>query len=110
MNQFRQISVNLVWFLNILLLFLLAFEDKVALPAFLQVAGRMHPLLLHFPIALIFISLFLDWFFVRKQPENVALKEASTILFTISALCAALTALFGFFLYKEGGYQGAEIN
>jgi uncharacterized membrane protein len=110
MNQFRQISVNLVWFLNILLLFLLAFEDKVSLPAFLQVAGRMHPLLLHFPIALIFISLFLDWFFVRKQPENTALTEASTVLFTISALCAALTALFGFFLYKEGGYQGEEIT
>lgn len=110
MNQFRQISVNLVWFLNILLLFLLAFEDKVSLPAFLQVAGRMHPLLLHFPITLIFISLFLDWFFVRKQPENVALKEASTVLFTLAALFAALTALFGFFLYKEGGYQGAEIN
>jgi uncharacterized membrane protein len=110
MNQFRQISINLVWFLNILLLFLLAFEDKVSLPAFLQVAGRMHPLLLHFPIALIFISLFLDWFFVRKQPDNVALSEASTMLFTLSALLAALTALFGFFLYKEGGYQGAEIN
>lgn len=110
MLQFRQISLNLVYFLNILLLFLLLFEDKVQLPAFLQVAGRMHPLLLHFPIALLFVGLFIEWFIARKQPDNVSLREVTGVIFNLLALCAALTALFGFFLYKEGGYQGDEVN
>lgn len=110
MFQYRQISLNLVYFLNILLLFLLIFEEKVQLPIFLQVAGRMHPLLLHFPIALLFVGLFIDWFIVRKQPSNIPLQEVTGVIFNLLALCAALTALFGFFLYKEGGYQGEEVN
>jgi uncharacterized membrane protein len=110
MRQFRSISLNLVYFLNILLLFLLVFEDKVQVPVFLQVAGRMHPLLLHFPIALLFIGLFIEWFIVRKQPSNQSLADVTYFIFNLLAVCAALTALFGFFLYKEGGYQGEAVN
>lgn len=109
MRQFRSISLNLIYFLNILLLFLLVFEDKVQVPVFLQVAGRMHPLLLHFPIALLFIGLFIEWFIVRKQPDNESLREVTHFIFNLLAVCAALTALFGFFLYKEGGYQGEAV-
>ncbi len=110
MLQFRSITLNLVYFLNILLLFLLIFEEKVQLPTALQVAGRMHPLLLHFPVALLFLGIFIEWFIVRRQPHNESLKEVTSTIFNFLALCAALTALFGFFLYKEGGYQGEEVN
>ena len=41
MIQFRQITLNLVYFLNVLLIFLLLVEDKVELPVLLQVTGRM---------------------------------------------------------------------
>jgi uncharacterized membrane protein len=110
MPQFRTLSLNLVYFLNFLLLFLLVFEEKVQVPVFLQVAGRMHPLLLHFPIALLFIGLFIEWFIARKQPHNESLKDVTFFIFNLLAVFAALTALFGFFLYKEGGYQGEAVN
>ena len=41
MLLFRQISLNLIYFINILLIFLLVFEDKVELPVFLQVGGEV---------------------------------------------------------------------
>jgi hypothetical protein len=40
---------------NLLLLFLLLFEKHLQLPLFFQAMGRAHPLVLHFPIVLIFV-------------------------------------------------------
>ena len=74
MLRFRQITLNLIYFINILLIFLLLFEEKVQLPVFLQVGGRLHPLVLHFPLALLFVGIFLEWLTSRKtfqHPANV---------------------------------------
>jgi hypothetical protein len=38
--------------LNSLLLFFLIFDNKLVVPLWLQVLGRMHPVILHFPIVL----------------------------------------------------------
>ena len=40
---------------NSLLLFFLVFEDKLVVPSWLQVMGRLHPVVLHFPIVLVLI-------------------------------------------------------
>jgi uncharacterized membrane protein len=105
MFQFRSITLNLVYFLNILLIFLLIFEDKVQLPVLLQVTGRMHPLVLHFPLVLLFVGIFLEWLTTHRRFNNPATKEITSYVFYIFALGAAFTALFGFFLYQEGAYQ-----
>lgn len=110
MLRFRQISLNLLYFLNILLVFLLLVEDKVQLPVFLQVTGRMHPLILHFPLALLFVGIFLEYLGTRKSFQHDAVEKVTTLVFYAFALSAAFTALFGFFLYKEGSYLGEDVN
>jgi len=109
MFQFRQITLNLVYFLNVLLIFLLTVEDKVQLPLFLQVTGRMHPLVLHFPLVLLFVGIFLECLMTRKNFQHPATEKITSYVFYLFALSASLTALFGFFLYKEGSYLGEEV-
>lgn len=109
MFRFRQITLNLVYFLNVLLIFLLVFEDWVQLPVFLQVTGRMHPLVLHFPLVLLFVGIFLEWLTSLKNFHHPATREITTVVFYLFALGAAFTALFGFFLYREGSYLGDEV-
>ena len=109
MFRFRLIALNLVYFLNVLLIFLLIFENKVHLPLFLQVTGRMHPLVLHFPLVLIFVGIFLEYLITRKNFQHSATEKITLYVFYLFALSAALTALFGFFLYKEGSYLGDEV-
>ena len=109
MSRFRLITLNLVYFLNILLIFLLLFEDKVQLPVFLQVAGRMHPLVLHFPLVLLFVGIFLEYLITTKEFQSPPAVAITSYVFYLFALSASFTALFGFFLYKEGSYLGEEV-
>src|SRR5688500_20223861 len=108
MFRFRLIALNLIYFLNVLLIFLLIFEDKVQLPVFLQVTGRMHPLVLHFPLVLLFVGIFLECLMTRKNFQHPATAKITAYVFYLFALSASLTALFGFFLYKEGSYLVEE--
>jgi len=110
MVRFRLITLNLLYFLNVLLIFLLLVEDKVQVPVFLQVTGRMHPLLLHFPLVLIFVGIFLELLARQKHFQHPASKEITSYVIYLFAISAALTTLFGFFLYKEGSYLGEEIG
>ena len=109
MFRFRLIALNLIYFFNVLLIFLLLFEDKVELPIFLQVTGRMHPLILHFPLVLLFVGIFFEFLITRKDYQQQAVAKITTYVFYLFALSAALAALFGFFLYKEGSYLGDEM-
>lgn len=109
MIRFKQFTLNLVIFINILLAFLLIFEEKVKLPIPFQVTGRMHPMILHFPIVLLFAGIVMYWLKSRKSFQNQAVYEITQYVFCLYALGSALTAIVGFFLYKEGSYTGDEI-
>ncbi|HTF16736.1 MAG TPA: chitobiase/beta-hexosaminidase C-terminal domain-containing protein [Chryseolinea sp.] len=109
MFRFARITINLAYFINVLLFFLLLFEDKVQLPVLLQVTGRMHPLVLHFPLALLFVGIFLEYLVSRKAFQHPVVLKITSGVFHVFALSAALTALLGFFLYQEGSYLGEEV-
>src|SRR5688572_33498329 len=99
------ILVNLIFCIQVLLLFLLFFEGRVELPAWLQVAGRLHPMVLHIPIGiliLLFVFMMMRNTFTKKQFRKVVL-----VCLAMASLSAAVTALFGFFL-SIGGDYGAD--
>jgi hypothetical protein len=69
----------------------------------------MHPMILHFPIALLFVGMLMYWVNSRKSSQHQVVHELTQYIFCIYALGSALTAVFGFFLYKDGPYTGGEI-
>lgn len=107
MLQFNKITSYLLIFLNVLLLFFLVFEEKVQIPLILNPLGRMHPLLLHLPIG--FAVILLVFYFFRNEIERNSFGKIYRFLLNITALSAALVALFGFFLSIEGGFEVNEL-
>jgi mono/diheme cytochrome c family protein/uncharacterized membrane protein len=103
MSRFYKISSYLLLSLNILLLFFLVFEEHVSLPLWMSPLGRMHPLLLHLPIG--FVVLLVLFSFLKSEIETKSFELIRTLLLTLTALSAAIVALMGFFLSREGGYD-----
>ena len=103
MKLFQRILSNLSFFIIVMLLFLLFFQNKVSLPPSLQAVGRMHPLLLHLPIGLLVIS-FILWI-GKKNIDSASFQKIFILVLQVTAFTASLTALMGFFLSREGGYD-----
>jgi hypothetical protein len=91
--------------LNSLLLFFLLFEPRIVLPGWLQVFGRMHPLALHFPIVLILIYAVVTLFFPLRLRNEHWYKDAIDALLLAAAFTASVTALMGFALSRNEGYD-----
>lgn len=105
-NMPRVLSLvyNVTFFLVCLLAFLLAFESYLVVPSWLQVAGRMHPLLLHFPITV--LTLYGIWVIVARRPEvNSRYQFWADNMLLLGAFTATLTATLGFLLSIETGYD-----
>ncbi|KQS27749.1 c-type cytochrome domain-containing protein [Dyadobacter sp. Leaf189] len=109
--RFRFFAEQVLVASNIFILFLLIFESKLVVPAWLQTIGRMHPLILHFPIVILLIAMLLEFF--RFKPEyatNAFYKNFLQNLLLIGSLFAAITVIMGLFLSKEEGYAGEVLT
>jgi uncharacterized membrane protein len=82
--------------LFIFLLFCLIFESYIQLPNLIGWLGHWHPLVLHFPIVLIIITIFLS--FTGKNTPYLLLVTAT--------LTALITAITGFILGLESSSKG----
>lgn len=86
----------IVFGLSIFLIFCLVFESYIELPILVAWVGRWHPLILHFPIVLLLIAIFL----------GLTGKKIPRTLLVVAVLTALLTAISGFFLGKESVSKG----
>ncbi|MDQ6478780.1 FN3 associated domain-containing protein [Dyadobacter sp. LHD-138] len=95
---------NFAFFLNGLLIFLLLFEDRFVVPVWMQSLGRMHPLVLHFP--LVVLMLYSIWILIVEKEESTKWNEnlADTLLL-IGTLTSVVAAFSGFVLSHEEGYE-----
>ena len=109
MLRWKNIIFNSLLCLNILLLFFVIMTNKLIVPAWLQVIGRMHPLLLHFPIVLLVLYILWSVIIISKKMIDPLLIEIGDWLLLIGALSAVTTALMGIFLSREPGYNSEAL-
>ncbi len=82
--------------LSIFLIFCLLFESYIELPNVISWLGRWHPLVLHFPIVLLLIAIFL----------GLTGKSIPKLLFVSAVLSTLITAILGFFLGMDVPIKG----
>lgn len=90
--------------------FLLVFESELKIPLFLQPFGRLHTLLLHFPIVLLLLAMFMEFFrFQASLKENKTYLQITQLLILVGVLSSGITVMMGIFLAKEPGYGGGDL-
>ena len=92
--------LNVLFFLHVLLAFLVLFEGYMKVPFWVQPLGRMHPLVLHFPVAFIVLLVVLNLF--KKQLEPAAFKKINFALLLLTSFTTVLATLMGLLLSLEG--------
>ncbi|MCE7864064.1 MAG: peptidylprolyl isomerase [Bacteroidetes bacterium CHB5] len=105
MQQLIRFLKNLSLFFLLLTSFIFLFEDRVVIPVWLQVAGRLHPALLHIPIGIVVMMVLL--LLVRSQFKSKQFKKVLAISLTMATVTITLTAFFGLLLSFNDDY-GAD--
>jgi uncharacterized membrane protein len=98
----NSLNISLIG-LNALLVFLLLVNIQ-ELSTIFQFLGRLHPLVLHFPIVLIIVA-FLFEILSRKNEHNDFHKPSEIMLWS-GAFSAVITAIAGYLLSLNGEYSG----
>src|SRR5215510_4042985 len=88
----------------VFLLFLLAFEQRLQVPDWLQVVGRMHPMFLHFPIVLLILSFITLWLPIQRENEWLH------FLWLCAALSAVVTSIMGLLLALQENSDSNVLN
>ncbi len=114
MNKTKNVTYNITFAFNCLLVFLVLFGKSLAIPTWLQVVGRMHPLLLHFPIVLLVIAIVWESFSYKNKDKTnneypITNNQIGDWLLLSAAFTAAAAALMGLFLSQEEGYNADAI-
>ena len=110
MLRLKNSLFNISLLLNCLLLFLLFFESRLSVPLWLQVVGRTHPLVLHFPVVLVVLYALLILFFQTQKKIDESNLDIADLILQLAAVSSAVTALAGFFLSKEEGYDADALQ
>jgi len=95
-----------VWFLNPLLLVLAIYSETSKTNTILLWFGKLHPLVLHFPIVLGIAIVIYLLFFQNKKLEG----NTEKLVLVGNALMASMVALLGLFLSKQDAYDTNTLN
>lgn len=102
-SRINSILENLLFFWLGLAFILSIAGDSLLIPAPLQVLGRTHPLLLHFPIVLLLMAVALLWL------RDERLKKAGAQILLFGANLTGITVVAGLILASED-YEGDALG
>lgn len=95
-----------MWVLNPLMIVLAIYNQQIQPGLFLQWIGKMHPLVLHFPIVFgVLISIYFLFFQSRRFPL-----DTERLLLTINGVFASGVVICGLLLSKQNAYDDELIN
>ena len=110
-SNFKGLAAGVLFALNVFIVFLLLFESRIVIPVWLKPVGRMHPMVLHFPIVILMLAMVLEFFRFRPAYFNqVFYQNFTSNLLIVGALSSSVTVIMGMFLSKEGGYTGEVLQ
>jgi hypothetical protein len=92
---------NALWILNPFLGIIAYYHQEINFGIYFQWLGKLHPMLLHFPIVL---GLGIAGYYIYTKDN----KKTSTVfssLLILHSLLATIVAIFGIFLSKQGSYD-----
>ena len=73
-----------------------------------QISGRLHPLVVHFPISLLWVGLLLECIAWRKKSDQF--QSAISVILWVGTITAALAVGLGFILINLDDYTGNTIT
>lgn len=74
----------------------------------LQLLGRFHPLMVHFPVGLVVVAFFMELLTIGGKRKG--LREGINLMLYIGAAFAVLSALFGWLLHTQEDYVGELVD
>lgn len=109
-SRFHTVFSSVLWCLFFFLLICVVFSGRLQLPTAFKVLGRLHPLVIHFPLVL---SILISCLFLVTRWRHNLLQEQSQeslyYLLGLNAFFGIISALFGIFLSREGGYDAQSL-
>ena len=76
--------------------------------SFFTLTGRLHPLLVHLPIGILLLAIFLEILSGRERYRG--LKPAADLSLLIGFLCAVVSCVTGLLLSQSGDYDESVVN
>ncbi|MDH5399464.1 MAG: ribonuclease inhibitor, partial [Cyclobacteriaceae bacterium] len=72
-------------------------------PEWLLFLGRFHPIILHLPIGMLILAFLFE--LLSRFEKYISLSVAARLGLLLGSITSVITALFGYFLSLEGGYD-----
>ena len=104
----RNVLANVIFSLNILIIFFLLVYDKLEFPRWIHAIGRLHPMMLHLPIGILVLAYL--FVLLQKRFKKKSFQPVLLLTLYIAAASASLTAVMGIILSTEGGYDQTQLN
>ena len=105
-KKIHQLLEWCLWVLNPIIIVLAVYNQKIQPGLFLQWIGKLHPLVLHFPVVFgILIAIYFLFFQHRRFPV-----DTEKLLLGINALIASGVVICGLLLSKQNAYDSDLLN